>query len=99
MYVFRKMRAQGHIYLIGKTSGYESVTDLHQTNSLILLCLGKAGVVVDEGPNFRVEVRDVPVPEISTYSAKDAFTQQSRCLPSHITDSIKNPMRFSSSSM
>lgn len=24
----------------------------------------KAGVVVDEGPNFRVEVRDVPVPEI-----------------------------------
>jgi hypothetical protein len=24
----------------------------------------KAGVVVDEGPNFRVEVKMVPVPEI-----------------------------------
>lgn len=24
---------------------------------------GKAGVVVNEGPDFRVEVQDVPVPE------------------------------------
>lgn len=26
----------------------------------------KAGVVVDEGPNFRVEVQEVDVPEIGT---------------------------------
>ena len=28
----------------------------------------KAGVVVDEGPNFRVEVKMVPVPEIGIAS-------------------------------
>ena len=28
----------------------------------------KAGVVVNEGPNFHVEVQNVPVPEISTHS-------------------------------
>jgi hypothetical protein len=27
----------------------------------------KAGVVVDEGPNFRVEVQMVPVPEIGIF--------------------------------
>lgn len=27
----------------------------------------KAGVVVNEGPDFTVEVRDVPVPEISAF--------------------------------
>lgn len=27
----------------------------------------KAGVVVNEGPDFRVEVQDVPVPECGTY--------------------------------
>lgn len=29
----------------------------------------KAGVVVNEGPDFRVEVQMVPVPEISTFVA------------------------------
>jgi hypothetical protein len=29
----------------------------------------KAGVVVNEGPDFHVEVQMVPVPEISTYDA------------------------------
>lgn len=28
----------------------------------------KAGVVVNEGPDFHVEVQNVPVPEISKYS-------------------------------
>lgn len=27
----------------------------------------KAGVVVNEGPDFRIEVQMLPVPEISTY--------------------------------
>jgi len=30
----------------------------------------KAGVVVNEGPDFRVEVRDVPVPEIRTHPCR-----------------------------
>jgi hypothetical protein len=30
----------------------------------------KAGVVVDEGPNFRVEVQDVDVPEIGKCCAR-----------------------------
>jgi len=34
----------------------------------------KAGVVVDEGPNFRVEVQDVPVPEIRTSSSLSRST-------------------------
>jgi hypothetical protein len=33
-----------------------------------LLFLGKGGVVVNEGPDFRVEVQEVPVPEISTHT-------------------------------
>jgi hypothetical protein len=32
----------------------------------------KAGVVVNEGPDFRVEVQMVPVPEISTFSIPSA---------------------------
>jgi hypothetical protein len=32
----------------------------------------KAGVVVNEGPDFRVEVQMVPVPEISTFSFPSA---------------------------
>jgi hypothetical protein len=28
----------------------------------------KAGVVVNEGPDFQVQVQNVPVPEISKYS-------------------------------
>ena len=28
----------------------------------------KAGVVVNEGPDFHIEVQNVPVPEISKYS-------------------------------
>jgi hypothetical protein len=30
--------------------------------------LGKGGVVVNEGPDFRVEVQEVPVPEISMHA-------------------------------
>jgi hypothetical protein len=42
------------------------IFERHSLNDwLIFLLAGKAGVVVDEGPNFRVEVQDVPVPEIS----------------------------------
>ena len=40
--------------------GKEQVFDIPKT------C--KAGVVVNEGPDFHVEVRDVPVPEISEFS-------------------------------
>ena len=31
----------------------------------------KGGVVVNEGPDFRVEVRDVPVPEISEFTPSE----------------------------
>ena len=33
----------------------------------------KAGVVVDEGPNFRVEVKMVPVPEIGIAQPASPF--------------------------
>lgn len=39
--------------------GKEQVFDIPKT------C--KAGVVVNEGPDFHVEVRDVPVPDISEF--------------------------------
>lgn len=32
---------------------------------------GWAGVVIDEGPNFRVEVTKLPVPEPSEYAVLD----------------------------
>lgn len=36
----------------------------------------KAGVVVDEGPNFRVEVKMVPVPEIGIAPLALPLTEQ-----------------------
>jgi hypothetical protein len=36
----------------------------------------KAGVVVDEGPNFRVEVKMVPVPEIGIAPLTLPFMEQ-----------------------
>jgi hypothetical protein len=44
-----------------KTNGSE------QTYEIPKKC--KAGVVVDEGPNFRVEVQEVDVPEIGLLSS------------------------------
>lgn len=38
----------------------------------------KAGVVVDEGPNFRVEVKTVPVPEIGIVPLTLPFLVQRR---------------------
>jgi hypothetical protein len=54
---------------MAETKEQEQVFDIPKT------C--KAGVVVNEGPDFRVEVRDVPVPEISTCPQ--------RCSRNHIT--------------
>jgi hypothetical protein len=44
-----------------KTNGPEQTYDIPKK------C--KAGVVVDEGPNFRVEVQEVDVPEIGMLSS------------------------------
>jgi hypothetical protein len=41
----------------------------------------KAGVVVDEGPNFRVEVKMVPVPEIGIFPLVLLFIEQDELLP------------------
>jgi hypothetical protein len=44
----------------------------------------KAGVVVDEGPNFRVEVKMVPVPEIGIPPLTLPFMKQKGLMHSSI---------------
>ena len=49
----------------------------------------KAGVVVDEGPNFRVEVKMVPVPEIGNFPLHSSSPESKVCQMNGIIPSTR----------